>query len=945
MRHRKEHLDLRSAKEKAAAGKEGDATRAGEQNVKSDKAEKPPHMSESEYVNNVRGKTKMALRAASGNVAAVRKQIKANGGFAKTAKTLGPVGTILIVLAICMGGAMGTQGTMLGSLMGNFNLKMDNMNVMTNLRSKMLLKLQLRLNGKTDNVWGNFSKKQIKKLAQAGIEVGSDDDGTYLKYKNSDDTEVKVRADNFDSVYDTDNDFHTKYHDATATWRTSVAEWFDQGATNVLKFLGVDRGSLSKVKKSSDYDEVEQDFREKTEQEFEGKRGTMGIETDSDKAKTEVEDTDEDGKPITRPGYTTTEYEGEERVNAQSGKTSIEIGSDASEAKVRADLEAYAKAKMDSDGIDMSIVGSIANGGCQLYNTAVAINLMAQAYEAAQVVLMAMKIFEAIQRMQAGDGGADVIVDVIGTYLVTEKTKTFAFKDVLGKSAERTVTGSVMSSTPMGALFGGAQLSEGDPIVRSFTNSDNDFRSIMSAIDGPEGYQACLGVKAGAAIADMVGDVASLGFKKIADYLIGTAISVTIAMSVSLIVELMVPKILNIIQRDFEDLLIGPEASGGLLWGGEQIYAQNEQYTNFTVANKKKLMEFNAAKQEVIADYARYDRNNLSPFDTSSPYTFMGAIMQTFGSILLNNHSALIMANGLTMAVGKSLVAMTPAASAASSVDDLVSLGTCRELSTLMMTGIGWNEDERLYGSAFCTPRFVGDLTYLSTPVDELEDAANSRGWFDDYQEDGSGYTIKENEYMAQMQREYGLRSTPLGQIDSGICQQFSILDTGNTFIDSVLGAAPVLGGFIDIVNAAVTEGGIDRCTGKEYLKDNTENRLVRQLSVDARIGVASGIINESPIDAYVDKYFEEHPLDNSLNGIVARKLGITTEQLEVALGQIEGLYIALNYDWHGRGPIVQEEVKHEKIQIENDGKVTYVIASLPIFQDISFVKRSDFSA
>ena len=65
--------------------------------------------------------------------------------------------------------------------------------------------------------------------------------------------------------------------------------------------------------------------------------------------------------------------------------------------------------------------------------------------------------------------------------------------------------------------------------------------------------------------------------------------------------------------------------------------------------------------------------------------------------------------------------------------------------------------------------------------------------------------------------------------------------------------------------------------------------------------------------------YYEKHPLDNSFEGILARKTGLTKENVIATIDTINYLTFIADYDPDGYYPLNYQAPEEEKIQIENN--------------------------
>ena len=88
------------------------------------------------------------------------------------------------------------------------------------------------------------------------------------------------------------------------------------------------------------------------------------------------------------------------------------------------------------------------------------------------------------------------------------------------------------------------------------------------------------------------------------------------------------------------------------------------------------------------------------------------------------------------------------------------------------------------------------------------------------------------------------------------------------------------------------------------------------------------GLIEKSSVTAYLEKYYEEHPLDNSYEGILARRSGLTKEQVIAYLDELDYLAKISEYDPTGKTPILENEVRQDDYQliIESEDKGEYLL-------------------
>ena len=105
------------------------------------------------------------------------------------------------------------------------------------------------------------------------------------------------------------------------------------------------------------------------------------------------------------------------------------------------------------------------------------------------------------------------------------------------------------------------------------------------------------------------------------------------------------------------------------------------------------------------------------------------------------------------------------------------------------------------------------------------------------------------------------------------------------------------------------------------------------------------GVIEESAVSVFLDKYYEENPLDNSYEGILARRSGLDKETVVAILDLIDyGNYIA-EYDPTERYAFgVPAVEKDNTILFDNENSVA---ADAVLLNAISFadVRNRSFAA
>lgn len=93
----------------------------------------------------------------------------------------------------------------------------------------------------------------------------------------------------------------------------------------------------------------------------------------------------------------------------------------------------------------------------------------------------------------------------------------------------------------------------------------------------------------------------------------------------------------------------------------------------------------------------------------------------------------------------------------------------------------------------------------------------------------------------------------------------------------------------------------------------------------DQRLAESTGLIEKSAVAVYLDKYYEEHPKDNSYEGILARYTGMTKENVIAVLDAIEGLEFLATYNPDGYAPYNYVAKEQESVQVSIKNNTIYL--------------------
>ena len=87
------------------------------------------------------------------------------------------------------------------------------------------------------------------------------------------------------------------------------------------------------------------------------------------------------------------------------------------------------------------------------------------------------------------------------------------------------------------------------------------------------------------------------------------------------------------------------------------------------------------------------------------------------------------------------------------------------------------------------------------------------------------------------------------------------------------------------------------------------------------------GLVEKSSVTAYLEEYYEKHPLDNSYEGILARRSGLTKDQVIAYLDKLEYLAKIAEYDPPGKAPILKGDAREDhQFRIESKNNEEYLL-------------------
>ena len=95
----------------------------------------------------------------------------------------------------------------------------------------------------------------------------------------------------------------------------------------------------------------------------------------------------------------------------------------------------------------------------------------------------------------------------------------------------------------------------------------------------------------------------------------------------------------------------------------------------------------------------------------------------------------------------------------------------------------------------------------------------------------------------------------------------------------------------------------------------------------DRRLLENMGLVEKSSVTAYLEEYYEKHPLDNSYEGVLARRSGLTKDQVIAYLEKLEYLAKIAEYDPTGKAPILKGDAREDhQFRIKSKNNEEYLL-------------------
>ena len=279
---------------------------------------------------------------------------------------------------------------------------------------------------------------------------------------------------------------------------------------------------------------------------------------------------------------------------------------------------------------------------------------------------------------------------------------------------------------------------------------------------------------------------------------------------------------------------------------------------------------YHREEKEVIARKAEAERATKSPFDISSPYTFMGSVARKIANVSMQGKSG--SAGGTVVGAIASLAADSARGiyntAVADGDDDSYTMTYGDYCETV-------NSAADVAGDIYCTEKSTISLENMEWGKDEWGDIASETGY--------------EEFVLAGMERQ-----ATVGVKSADVCERYK--DKFNNWLDDL---SDKIAGFFGLYTACMRIEDVG--TGEKYAfsSSNSNSDSVKRYGAYARYDqVASLLEGRTTAAAKIrEEYYAKHPQDNSVSGRLARITGLSKDEAEVALAYADYLTMIARYN------------------------------------------------
>ena len=791
----------------------------------------------------------------------------------------------------------------------------------------------------TDTMFGSYSENTIRvteellagkrgefpeyfedRLTEQGIKVSGGSGGYTLDWSG-----IQVSSGTFREVYSNDVNFREAF---TKAKRGRTSNFYDMSATFAFTRLGVSRNLYRSYKQTGD-SEADNAAYKKTETDLFEDAVSGSVNTVIERQKTDENGnpmTDEDGNPIMEKVKA-----GDDIGNSQGGDSRI---------KAKGYLTELAGRVADTTSL-----------ACAALKVANMISVTIAAAEIYEAINYFLSNAENISKTKAGDGN-----NAAQSYLLNflNEPTTATYTDV-ESGEEKEVTGAPIEAEGFSNVLAGTNpdlnKTKNYSVESAFTTSI--FAIGLSAANN----KICGGLRAvGATVSLAIGLMGGGIVKSIATLAKTTFINFAFQQGIVAILSVLIPKIAMSLFENTAESLTGIPAGENFVKGAALSNKKVARGTSGQMlADKETATAYARQTQVANARESELGRKNRSPFDASSPDTFLGQLATKL-SVIAGSTSAISSIANISNVVGStvaSLLGTTATKTFANSITD-PDYTVDYELAGTDYSEVFADEQtcQNLTDIGAACGMYGEEIT--ATHPDVMKVSSDDPKYLEvlernvEKQADGT-YKVIPNSLLANKIMYCDERDSPFGVFDSNIANAF---ETSLGFMDNI----PVLNDAIDLLNAVEdmdpeTEGwarGTFCVMNKEtnyhyedllYLQHFTEDqRIAVQIELDEVRGEDGSV--KSPTLAYKEAWYEKNPIDTTEAGLLARYTGVPKKEAEEFLALLYYYEYLANYT----PPALNDDEPEQELKFEESDFET-VLTNIMFKTEYADVRNRSYAA
>ena len=528
-----------------------------------------------------------------------------------------------------------------------------------------------------------------------------------------------------------------------------------------------------------------------------------------------------------------------------------------------------------------SVAKLAATAGCAGVEIMSAIQTYMAAQQARQYLNLATGYLEAVQGAQVGKNDGTPM-NKYNEILTTPDPDT-------GKTP--------MEAATSQAIFSGTTV---DPNNESIKNVS--FENLMSSLGTLTGnvnftaqaFEACSYVKMGVSAVNFATTILNfipvLGQAVQAIHIVARLVGrIALGVAIASVSSFIIPKILTpvfqSVAKNVATEWLGEDYFNAMFSGAGKYLGGNYQTGGGSAGSKESVLAYNRAKEVVLAEQAELDRKTKSPFDLTSKNTFLGSLAYSLIPLATSSGVGSTIKN-IGSVFTSSVSNILPSASAIAETSLVESFGSCP-----IMNSVG----------AVCDPTgnpyYVEDLSTIDLTPAEVEakimeiDPDAFKG------ETANGQKIiNPNSNLGKTATILNQRIATLGVADASAANV--LVQQPSTIIANL----PLIGDVAQLVSAIGQAENMPWISGSAGVNsaDNPlwdEVKYYQRYIEDQRLLEVAGVTQKSSVTALLEEYYEQNPLDNSEQGIIARYSGLTKNQVIAVEDAIDVITYIANYD------------------------------------------------